>query len=588
MFPIYSLSFTDEMSPSVRSLYYGVLEGYVECNGEELLLIDRTRISFNSYFNAFYERYWREYTKIERIIVSIKIKGEGDICFYRDTESQGCYEIKRIRYDSDEFDNIIFDMNLSSDWDKGGRMFCDIISFKTTVVKELNFYYPENIDKKLSIGICTFNREDMVSKNLNSLVQLAENFQNLHKIFVVNQGDEFLGEQLLKLVGDNSSLIKVIKQDNLGGTGGFTRTLLETATENRADYHLLMDDDVLIDVDVIKKAFAFAVLAKKTIAVGGQMLDLLRPNILHEYGCLVDNRGYISPVLHNINLSDIHSLANFNRVHKIDFNAWWFCMIPTKMIHQIDYPAPIFIRGDDQEYGLRLKESGVETVGLPGVGLWHEPFYVKVGGWQTYYDFRNRMILARTYKTMQNEGVDRLFLRIYRLLLCHDYQSVKLIIEAVNDFAKGEKLFEEGADVTHARISKIAKDYAPKSVRINFKPIGDGEVRPKWKTAERRKNFAKQIALLSTRDFSGQNPKHLWDRHVSPENVDCRPYIVSNGIQSYHYLYSPNKKIFLQLLKELLRAKQIYYFAIQKNNSKWQNIANNKKLDYWKNTFKVE
>lgn len=585
MFPIHSLSFTQEMSPNIRSLYYSIVSGHIECHLDEIVLFDNSRISFNSYFNAFYEKYWREYTKLSCVVVKIEIQGEGDICFYRDTESQGCYEIKRLRYNSSELEEMTFELNFTSDLDRGGRIFFDVISFKTSVVKKIDFLFPESIDKKLSIGICTFNREDMLVKNLQSLVDLSNSFGNLYKIFVVNQGNEFANEDLLALISKNSTLVSVIKQGNLGGTGGFARTLFETATDGVADYHLLMDDDVLIDANVIKKAFAFGAIAKKTIAVGGQMLDLLRPNILHEYGCLVDDTGYISPVLHNIDLANIGSLTYFNRLHKIDFNAWWFCMIPAKMIKKINYPAPIFIRGDDQEYGLRLKENGVETVGLPGVGLWHEPFYVKVGGWQTYYDFRNRMILANTYDSMKNENMDRLFLKIYRLLLCHDYQSVKLILEAINDFAKGEKLFEEGAEVTHARVAKIAKDYAPKSVAVNFKPMADGEASSKWNAAERRKNFAKQIALLSVKDFSKKSPKHLWDRHVSPENVQCQPYIVSNGIQSYHYLYSPNKKIFLQLLKELLSAKQTYYFAIQKNNSKWKNIANNKKLEYWQKIF---
>ena len=43
-------------------------------------------------------------------------------------------------------------------------------------------------------------------------------------------------------------------------------------------------------------------------------------------------------------------------------------------------PLPCFIRADDVEFGLRLHRDGVVTVPRPGVGICHEPFYLKVGG----------------------------------------------------------------------------------------------------------------------------------------------------------------------------------------------------------------
>lgn len=568
-----------------KKLYYLTVEGNVSQQYDKLVLEERSRVSFNSYFNSFYESYWRSYTNLSSLTIKLTIQGEGLIVVYRDSQYNGCYEIINQYFDNSEPRDLW--LAVSEDiFESNGRIFIDVVSHDSKVIVHNVEYIAENLQKekqKLTVGICTFNRENFVYKNLLNLVNLSKDFESLEKVFVVNQGDNFTNGQLLLLLQQNEDFIQVIKQDNLGGTGGFTRTLLEASNSGLSNYHLLMDDDVIIDSKVIQTAFNFASTAKKPIAVGGQMLDLLRPNFLHEYGAKVDNFGYISPVFHNLDVANITHLTNFNKVTQIDYNAWWFCMIPTQAIKQIDLPAPIFIRGDDEEYGLRLQKNGIETVGLPGVALWHEPFYVKVAGWQTYYDFRNRMILSSSYESMKNESMSRLFLRVYRLLLIHDYQSVKLILQAIRDFSKGVALFNESSDVIHDRVSKLAKDYAPKAVNVSFKPLPDNQVQHKWNTKNRRINFAKQTALLSTIDFSKKAPKHLWDRHVNPENVQCYPYVKSNGLQTYYYLYEPNKQVFRELLKEIVEAQQAYTKALKNND--WHQIRELKQEGYWHQIF---
>lgn len=569
---------------NIKSLYYNLLHGNVNIHQDELVLLPDTKISFNSYFNSFYEAYWRAFTNIDTLSIKIALIGRGILSVYRDSAINGCYELEKIDFDTTTLHSFIVKVDLSENiFEDEGRIFIDIMAFDKVVIKSIEIVNNDIIHKKLTIGICTFNRENFLYKNLEALVNLSKVFTNISKVFIVNQGEHFSDKKLIQLIDNHKNFLQVIKQDNLGGTGGFTRTLYEASNSNISDYHLLMDDDVIIDTNVIQTAFTFASMATKPIAVGGQMLDLLRPNIIHEYGSKVDKFGYIKPLFSNMNMSDIAQLLVFNKVTHIDYNAWWFCMIPTSIVKTIHLPAPIFIRGDDEEYGLRLKDHGIETVGLPGVALWHEPFYTKVGGWQVYYDFRNRMILSSSYSSLKNEHSSHLFLRIYKLLLCHDYQSVKLILEAIKDFSKGVKLFQEGAENIHSRISKLSKEYAPESVSVVFKPMLDENANKKWQTNERRLQFVKQTVLLSSVDFSKKTPKHLWDRHVTPENVQCLPYIKSNGIQSYHYLYTPNKVLFRQLLKEIIQAQKIYIETIQKND--WHNIDKNKHESYWEAIF---
>lgn len=586
----------------VKNLYFTEVEGRSEVVDSKVEMYEGSRLSFNSYFNSFYESYWLEHTNVDIVTLQIQVKGSGKILVYRDSQTHGCYEIASIDFDHANAKNIKIEINAKGLLPDVGRVFFDVISNeeprvqsdsqkthvsskKNVVLSECGFFINKFTHKKLSVGICTFNRENFLYDNLYRLVEYKKEFSAIEKVFVVNQGNELLNPKLLSLLEKERDFITVISQGNMGGTGGFTRSLYESIKTNQTDFHLMMDDDVIIDPSVIETAYNFACNAKKPIAVGGQMLDLLRPNILHEYGGRVDKNGYIKPQLNGINLAHIPELSRFNEPHSIDFNAWWFCMLPIAEVKQINLPAPIFIRGDDQEYGYRLKEQGTETVGLPGVALWHEPFYVKVGGWQTYYDFRNRMILSSSYDSLKEESANRLFLRITNLLLCHDYQRVYLVLQAIKDFSKGSQLFlDESSEEIHARISALAKKHAPISVdNVNFLPLLDEHAKPKLVKMERRKLFANQIAKLSVMDCSKRPVKHLFDRHIRPENIDCSPYIKTNGIHSYYYLYQPSRRTFVKLLREIVEARISYTTAV--SSKKWQNLDELKQQEYWKNIF---
>lgn len=573
--------------PSVKGLYFHFIHGEYTFNKNGIELQKHSRISFNSYFNCFYENYWKTYTNVETVKVRLLVEGEGTLYVYRDSVKNGCYEIDSLTFSRETLSEVELELTTEDLFSEVGRIFLDVATRESTLlIKSIEFYTDDVLafDKKLSVGLCTFNKEEFLHKNLIGLVNLSKELPNLSRIIIVNQGNEFSQPELLDLIEQNKHLIDVHKQDNLGGAGGFTRTLYEASKSNLSDYHLLMDDDILLDSNVVRTAFTFTSLSKKTIAVGGQMLDLLRPTVMHEYGGKVNSEGYINALYHDLNVGDFLSLNNFNKVSQIDFNAWWFCMVPTAEIAKINLPAPIFIRGDDQEYGLRLKANGVETVGLPGVALWHEPFYVKVGGWQTYYDYRNRMILASTYEDLSNEPVEQLFDKIKDRLFVHDYQSVKLMLEAIKDFSKGPILFSEGSQNTHGRVTAIAKKFAPKSLDgVQWNPLRDEQVPVMWSESEKQSKLAKQEKLISKGKANVGSVLHLWDRHTRPQIVNTQPYIMSNGILSYFYLYEPNKEIFNELLSEIQEARNKYVETVAKNP--WSEIAKFKDPEYWRTIF---
>ena len=41
-----------------------------------------------------------------------------------------------------------------------------------------------------------------------------------------------------------------------------------------------------------------------------------------------------------------------------DYNGWWMCLIPTKIIKDIGLAIPVFIKWDDAEYAVRAGRKG--------------------------------------------------------------------------------------------------------------------------------------------------------------------------------------------------------------------------------------
>ena len=95
---------------------------------------------------------------------------------------------------------------------------------------------------------------------LRTLSEATEVHELLDKVYVVDQGTDRLADHpdfadAAKKLGDH---LQVIEQGNLGGSGGFARSMDETVRAGQSDYVLLSDDDVKIDPESILRAVTFA------------------------------------------------------------------------------------------------------------------------------------------------------------------------------------------------------------------------------------------------------------------------------------------------------------------------------------------
>ena len=286
--------------------------------------------------------------------------------------------------------------------------------------------------------ICTFNQEAMLA---DTLAQISAAPAFLHRLFVVNQGPPALADRIAP--GDGSRTpITFIDQPNFGGAGGFARGIIESLDEPQTTHILLMDDDIKAQPLLLARLAAILAYAGERHCIGGAMLDIHAPTRLFTCGDRI-NPG--RPAIINIappeGCDDVTTDAGRDFValdHKPDFNGWWCFVFPVEAVRQCGLPLPLFIRGDDVEFGFRLSRAGFPTIGWPGVAVWHLPFQPKVQPWQAFYDRRNMLFLNEVHGLFSRRRLARSAWGSFtNSIRGRDYARARAIVEGVEAFNKG-------------------------------------------------------------------------------------------------------------------------------------------------------
>lgn len=97
---------------------------------------------------------------------------------------------------------------------------------------------------------------------------------------------------------------------------------------------------------------------------------------------------------------------------------------------------PIFIRGDDVEFGLRNMKH---LILMNGICVWHEPFENKYKLIHVLLYFRNRLIdnAVRNIRYSKEEFLEEFKEQYFRELFTLRYKNAELLMDGVKDFLKG-------------------------------------------------------------------------------------------------------------------------------------------------------
>jgi galactofuranosylgalactofuranosylrhamnosyl-N-acetylglucosaminyl-diphospho-decaprenol beta-1,5/1,6-galactofuranosyltransferase len=398
-------------------------------------------LSTDTYLNAFFESCWLQFVRPACWTLRLRVRGEARLRVFRVTVGGRVDIGAPIRVGGPEGE-LSIDITPAASGDPDSRLAFELeAAAEGAVLEEATWVIraASATAVRLVAGICCFNRRELVLETVRGLLADQAVWRDLARLVLVDQsGTGRLRADIGRLT-DNDGRVVVVEQGNFGGTGGFTRIILEALDEPDATDVLLLDDDIRIEPECIRRAAALLSVADGSVAIGGQMLDLDQPTIMHEAGAVLERKRWQARA--HFRGEDAASPATLDRLMRplaVDYLAWFFCAMPLAAVRRIGLPLPLFINFDDVEYGLRLAQGQVRLATLPGIALWHQTGKGKEARWKSYYYQRNVLIInAWQQSDTPAEMADLFRKRWLKALRKRDVVRPALAAQAAADFLAG-------------------------------------------------------------------------------------------------------------------------------------------------------
>lgn len=373
------LPMSDDMETK-SVLFYRGTRGVLNREERKVDFADNTWIDFTTYLNGCSYSKWKKYTDIEGAKLKLELQGKAEIIlvgYSLNVYSPVRKEFGRYRVD---FDTL---QTFEAEYPDSESL---IIGFEINAIRNVTvfggeffgFYSKESNDVILSIGTTTCRKEKYITSNVELIrTEILE-----------DKLDSDIGENLYLHVVDNGRTLDAKKMKswhidvhpnkNTGGSGGFARGMIESISQTpRATHVLLMDDDVIVLPESIKRTYRLFTLVNekyKDAIISGAMLYMEEMDLQHEDVGTIKRAGYLQTLKGNLKQDSINS----NLINEIPaygspyiYAAWWYCGIPVTQIDKNGLPMPFFIRIDDVEYGRRLN---TKVMSMNGLCIWHMGF----------------------------------------------------------------------------------------------------------------------------------------------------------------------------------------------------------------------
>ncbi len=418
-------------------LYYRI-KGTSRILDEGIQLQANAELRTDTYMNIFDSAIWEKYTEASQCVLCMNALGAGTIELI---EKSGNKERLLATYEvsTDKEINISIPFDLA---DENNMYYIRVKAKKSLYIKNACYKLNECTIKRdihISIVICTYKRKE-------NLYHTLETFKN-SKFFQKNS--VYHGKLSVRVV-DNASelpmqdekLLKIYHNKNTGGSGGFTRGIVETrkdVKQYKITHTVLMDDDVEIIPETFYRLYSFLKLIKdeyKNEMIAGRMFRLEQKYIQYT-AAEIWNKGAIKHVGLNLDMRRQENIIDLNNNDGAEYSGWWLACFSIEFIMN-NTPLPFFLHCDDVEYGLR---HGGNPIIMNGFQVWHESFENRMTPVIAYYDTRNPLIINTIYDLATN--YDEILIswkeKLAEQHINKNFLTERMIIKGMRDYCKGPK-----------------------------------------------------------------------------------------------------------------------------------------------------
>ena len=451
-------------------LFYRGQKQIVDREQQIMQMADKSIADFTTYINGCSYGKWREYTDIKGIKLRLDVQGKFEIIlvgYHLDIYSPVRKEYGRFTYDFSEKTSIELEFPSNEESMLGFEIEAihDFVLYGGRYVGEYEEASLRNVE--LCLATTTCKKEKFITSNVEKikreiLEDESDDMRNHFYVHVVDNGRTLDPEKM------KSWHVDVHPNKNTGGSGGFSRGMIESLAQTpKATHVLLMDDDVVVLPESLKRTYRLLTLVNdkyKDAFISGAMLYLEEMNIQHEdIGTLRRNCDFwsLKGRLYQNNIFD--NLMNEQKHYGSDkqYAGWWYCCIPASTIEEKGLSLPIFIRCDDMEYSLRCNAT---IMTMNGIGIWHMGFVNKYNlAFDRYQQCRNLLIDKAVGSIADDVDVEGFVMKSFRIeLLRFNYNGARLVLRALQDYMKGPEWIEQdlGEQIVQEN-AKLNEKYKP-------------------------------------------------------------------------------------------------------------------------------
>lgn len=456
----------NERTRCYTGLFYQSAAPVLFENDNSVLMSRGMEYDFSTFFGSFSYKKWILYTDIDNAHLCVNINGRGSIVIYGFKYQNEFHVAMRRLLREINFDNTEYDSAGNPMSHEGGSIDVDITEFSDYDVIGFavncrenclynDAYWYTNInenkirDVELSLCITTFKKEDYILKNIeqfNTLMSSDEPIADHLQIHIVDNG------RTLDVNCGNNPRIRIHPNKNVGGAGGFARGMIESlrASSNglvEPTHILVMDDDISVLPEAFIRTYNLLRIVNnkyREAFVSGAMMAMQTPNEQFEDIGHITKNGWYETIKRHYNMFEINDVCENESIlptNQHQYAAFWFCCFPIEEIQRNGLPLPLFIRGDDAEFGLRDPERRFIT--MNGICVWHDAFGQSKfrANLECYMSVRNSLIIQTVSPSY--EGSDTTFFytlakeHIEREFRKFAYNNVELVLQAIEDYLAG-------------------------------------------------------------------------------------------------------------------------------------------------------
>lgn len=551
----------------------------------ELYINKGNEISFLTFYNALQVRRWKEQCHLADLHLTLKGSGRVTVQFRLSRK----FVTEKFLYEQEvELTEQGVELDLPF-WNEcePGLLFFAVGALTDTKLSGGFFSTSQapNTDVKLAVCITHFNRQKQViaaASELNKELLSDPDYKNISLIISDNS-------QNLKQAEVGARTI-LIKNRNTGGSGGFTRGLLE-AKDRGFTHCLFMDDDAASSAESIKRVFAFYSYyqgSKKT-AIAGILLHQDHEWVVHEAGGYY-RRGQIAPVNGGRNAIAITELLELDDpLDKPNYGAWCFFAFPIAGIEHLAFP--FFVRGDDTLFSLHNK---LNIITLLGVSTKIDSFLNKDSKNTFYLSTRACIAQSMILKHASRGLIIRNFRRdSHSTLLRLRYSQSRGVYKGVSDIFKyGAECFKNDPDGSkfRAELKKVYSDdeeYKPIHGCLDLKFMCDFSNRCENRIQRTIRHLSFNGLFLPDLFFKKQI---FWRKSIYPSLRDLYRYrqviYFNDEANTYSIAKYSKKKIIAGLLRDF-KVAYLVFKNFKKTQESFDRLSDYlTSEEYWRKVFK--